>query len=136
VKLTRNVSFNPAYFAAVPLVNVVFLLLMFFALSSQFVLQPGISVALPSSPFLLAPQRNPQIVSIVGGPQPAVYIREQKIAVDQLGARLSAGPGQNKTLIIRADRSVPYQLVLEVMNQGLKSGYSVVLATSGEHHGG
>jgi biopolymer transport protein ExbD len=136
VKLTRTVSFNPAYFTVVPLVNVLFLLLIFFALSSQFVLQPGIVVALPSSPFLLAPQRNPQIVSIVAGPTPAIYFREQKIALDELEARLSAGAGTDKTLIIRADRTVPYDMILNVMNQGLRKGYSVVLATSGEDHDG
>lgn len=132
MKLERTVSFNPAYFTVVPLVNVLFLLLIFFALSSQFVLQPGIAVALPSSPFLLAPQRNPQIVSIVAGPAPAIYFHEQKIALDQLDARLAVGAGVDKTLIIRADRTIPYETILNVMNQALRKGYSVVLATSGE----
>ena len=67
-----------------PLVNVLFLVLAIFALSSRFVLQPGISVALPVSPFTLGPQQNPEIVSVTAAPTP-----------DHLLSRMGRSPWKN-----------------------------------------
>ena len=78
MKLSRTVSHNPALFNLIPLVNVVFLLLIFFALSTTFVLQPGIAVTLPYSSYSLAPQRNPQIVSITSAPCPRFIFTTRK----------------------------------------------------------
>jgi biopolymer transport protein ExbD len=132
MKLTRSVNYNPALFGLIPFVNVIFLLLIFFALSSTFVLQPGISVSLPFSSFTLGPQRNPQIVSMTAGPSPAIYFHDQKVTLDELSKSLTQSRAKEGTLVIRADRGTPYELVVQVMNQGLAAGYAVVLATTEE----
>jgi biopolymer transport protein ExbD len=132
MKLSRSVQINPALFLIVPLVAVLFVVILFFTLSSRFVLQPGISVTLPFSTFTLGPQRDPQIVSITSGPVPAIYFRDQKLTLDDFGKSLSSSPGKDKTLIIKADRGTPYEAVVSVMNQGLQAGFSIVLATSEE----
>ena len=51
-----------------PSLNVVLLLVFYIVLSTSFLLQPGVMVSVPDSPFLLAPQRDPLIVSIVAVP--------------------------------------------------------------------
>lgn len=130
MKLTRTVSHNPVLFNVIPLVNVVFLLLIFFALSTTFVLQPGISVRLPYSSFTLAPQRNPQIVSVTANPAPAIFFHDQKLTLDEFGKSLADRRVKNRTLIIKADRDTHYDLIMQITNLGLQSGYSVVLATS------
>ena len=76
-------------------------------LSSNFILQPGISVSLPLSRFTLGPQVNQQIISITGGPVPAIYFRDQKVALDQLGPLLDAAKREGRPVIIKADRSRP-----------------------------
>src|SRR5215210_6976526 len=98
MKLTRTVAYHPALFGLVPFVNVLFLVLMFFALSSRFVLQPGIGITLPFSAFTLSPQRNPQILSITSGPAPAIYFRDRKLAVEELGSALRSENGKDRTL--------------------------------------
>jgi biopolymer transport protein ExbD len=130
VKLTRSEAINPLLFNAVPLVNVLFLLVLFFALSSTFVLQPGLAVSLPVSHFTLGPQRNAHIVTIKAGPLPALYFRNEKIQLDRLDELLRQAPAGNQTLIIRADRSVPYDQVMAVAARGLDRGFSIVLATA------
>jgi biopolymer transport protein ExbD len=112
----------------VPLINVLFLVVVFFAMSSRFVLQPGLAVTLPVSSFTLTPQREPQIVSITSTPVPAIYHREQKVTLEELGARLRDIRSRDRTLIIKADRGTPYDLVMQITNQALQNGYSVVLA--------
>lgn len=130
MKLSRTVVYNPALFGIVPFVNVVFLVLIFFALSSRFVLQPGIGVVLPVSTFTLGPQRNPQLLSITSGPAPAIYFRDRKVNVEELDSALRDAAGKDRTLIVRADRLAPYDLVVQAANAGLRAGFAVILATA------
>src|SRR5262249_57674161 len=70
MKLTRSIHLNPFLIFIIPLVDLFFLLLLLFLISSTFLLHPGISVNLPFSKFTLGPQNNPVIVSITADPLP------------------------------------------------------------------
>ena len=130
MKLTRSVQLNPFLVFVVPLVDLIFLLLLFFLVSSTFLLHPGISVNLPFSKFTLGPQKNPLIVSITAGPYPMIYYRDQQIQLGELARRLEQDRGAERSIVIQADRLAPQGSVVEVMNLCLEDGYSVVLATS------
>jgi biopolymer transport protein ExbD len=130
MKLVRSVQLNPFLIFLIPLVDVCFLLLLLFLVSSTFLLHPGISVNLPFSKFTLGPQKNPIIVSITPGPYPLVYYRDQQIKLAELAQRLQQDHSPDRSIIIQADRLTPQGSVVEVMNLCLESGYSVVLATS------
>jgi biopolymer transport protein ExbD len=132
MKLTRTVTFNPTLFSIIPFVNVLFLVVIFFTLSSRFTLQPGIAVTVPFSAWMLGPQRNPQVLSITAGPVPAIYFRDQKWSAGELRTAFEEKGVKDRTLIVRADRAVPYDLVTRVVDEGLRAGFSVVLATSPE----
>lgn len=132
MKLTRKLNFNPAVVSIVPLINVSFLVVLFFALSSRFVLQPGLAVRLPVSTYTLAPQENAQIISLTGAPLSSIYFHDERVSLEELGRRLAAAPARGRTLILKADRATPYEFVVEVMNLGLGHGYSLVLATDAE----
>jgi biopolymer transport protein ExbD len=131
MKLSRTKDYQFSWLAAIPLLDVIFLLIFFLVLSSNFILQPGISVSVPLSRFTLGPQINPQIISITGGAAPAIYFRDQKIALDQLGPLLDEAKKEGRPIIIKADRVTPYALVVEVTNLALERGItSVALATT------
>jgi len=130
MKLTRSVHLNPFLIFLIPLVDICFLLLLLFLVSSTFLLHPGISVNLPFSRFTLGPQRYPIIVSITAGPYPLIYYRDQQINLADLGQRLKEDRSKDRSIIIQADLQTPQGSVVEVMNLCLESGYSVVLATS------
>ena len=131
MKLTRTKQYNFGWLVLFPLVDVAFLLMFFLLLSSNFMLQPGISLSLPFSRFTLGPQINQQIISITGGAVPSIYFRDQKISLQQLGPLLDAAKRENRSIIIKADRSTPYELVIAVSNAALEHGISsVTLATS------
>lgn len=131
MKLSRTKEYQFSWLAAIPLLDVIFLLIFFLVLSSNFILQPGISVSVPLSRFTLGPQINPQIISITGGAAPAIYFRDQKVALDQLGPLLDEAKKEGRPIIIKADRLTPYALVVEVTNLALERGItSVALATT------
>jgi biopolymer transport protein ExbD len=130
MKLTRSVHLNPFLIFIIPLVDLFFLLLLLFLVSSTFLLHPGVSVNLPFSKFTLGPQKNPLIVSITAGPYPLIYYRDQQIQLGDLARRLEQDRGAERSIVIQADRLAPQGSVVEVMNLCLENGYSVVLATS------
>ena len=130
MKLHRTVTHNPQNIILVPLVNVLVLVLAFGTLSGTFVSQPGISITLPFTSFVLGPQRNPQIVHITAGAVPMIYFREKKVSTQELGEMLADAGPKERSLIIRADGAAPHEMVTQVMNIGLERGFSVAIAGS------
>src|SRR5262249_16214872 len=120
MKLTRTLNFNPALFGVIPLINVLFLVVVFFALSSRFVLQPGMAVTLPESSFPLGPRSSAQIVSVTSAPVPAIYHRDQRVSLDELRQRLAETGARERAMILKADKDTPYDLVVQVTDEALK----------------
>ena len=126
MKVERTINYNFAWLVLVALVNVAFLLVFFLLLSSNFILQQGISVSMPFSHFTLGPQTNQQIISITGGTVPAIYFRDQRVTMEQLGTLLDAAKREGQSIIIKADRSTSYETVAEVTNAALEHGITSV----------
>jgi biopolymer transport protein ExbD len=131
MKLSRTTNYNFAWLVLVALVDVAFLLVFFLLLSSNFILQQGISVSMPFSRFTLGPQTSGQIISITGGAAPAIYFQDQRVTMEQLGPLLDAAKRRDESIIIKADRSTSYETVAEVANAALERGItSVALAAT------
>src|SRR3979411_2228051 len=130
MKLSRTKEYHFGWLGAIPMLDVVFLLIFFLLLSSNFILQPGISVSVPLSRFTLGPQINPQIISITGGAAPAIYFRNQKVALEQLGPLLDEAKKESRPVIIKAAHLPLHPLLVAVANLALEHGInSVALAT-------
>ena len=126
MKLSRTINFNFGWLVLVALVDLAFLLVFFLLLSSNFILQQGISISMPFSRFTLGPQSNRQIISITGGAVPAIYFRDQRVTMEQLGSLLDAAKRNDQSIIIKADRSTSYETVAEVANAALEHGVTAV----------
>lgn len=129
MRLTRSPSFSPFLFPIVPLLNVLFAILVFFILGSTFVLQPGIAINPPASQFAMAPARDPVIISVLAGTPPRLFLRDQIVSQDQLTTSLANPALSGRTVIVKADRAVPYDVVMRISNDVLSHGLPVVLAT-------
>jgi biopolymer transport protein ExbD len=131
MKLSRTKEYNFGWLVLVALVDLAFLLVFFLLFSSNFILQPGISLSMPFSRFTLGPQINQQIISITGGAAPAIYFRDQRMTLEQLGPLLDAAKREGQSIIIRADRLTPYEMIVAVTNAALEHGItSVALAAT------
>ncbi len=126
--LERTFRFPLPVFAVLPMLNVLFLVLVFFTMGTRFILQPGVQVILPATTFALGPQRNAQIVSLTSAPAPAIYFRGQKVSLEELLARLDENKAADRTLILKADKHSPIGLRDQIMNEALRRGYPVILA--------
>ena len=105
-----------------PLVDVVFLLLLFFILSSPFVMQSGFGVSLPSSN---APTRTSfQFLVVTVTRDNLIFFNNQPITLDKLeqSLREAIQQGRGHELIIKADRQVAFGTVVQIRGVALKAG--------------
>ncbi|MDT8446925.1 MAG: biopolymer transporter ExbD [bacterium] len=105
-----------------PLIDVVFLLLIFFMISTTFVAQPGIQVDLPQASARPDAQK-PESLDLTLTKEHRIYLNGQELAPDQLLARLKAAPGgKDRSLVIRADGLAQHRMVVFVMDQAHQAG--------------
>lgn len=133
MKLKRTKAPNPRMLAFAPVVDTFALAAIFIMLSSSFVLQQGISVAPPFSPFRMGPVKNPQVIAITAGQPALIFFRNQKVSLEQLKENLdlmTVDSRDGTTLVITADRTVRYDEVLQITNACIELGFEVILATS------
>lgn len=132
MRLPRCKGAEGPFLLMAPALGTLLSLVFFLLLGGYFTLQPGIELRVPDSPFLLLPQHDPLVVSVTGAPLPQIYFDQQVVTTAELEQSLRKGRRAG-SLIIKADRLTPYDLLLRIMTIGADCGYTVVLATG---HGG
>jgi biopolymer transport protein ExbD len=99
-----------------PLIDVVFLLLIFFMLSSQFIARSGIRVSLPRASTAESHPGEETIVSITE--DGSLYLNGKDVTLEDLLDKLKAevAESEEKTLIISADEKIDLGLAVKVMD--------------------
>jgi len=112
------------------LIDVLFLLLIFFIVSSTFLEQPGMKLDLPKTTRKEALRIEGYTLFIMS--DESMYINEEPVTMEQLPDELKAiAPElEERGLILKADENVRYGLVVEVMDIAKGSGIQkLVVAT-------
>lgn len=112
MKFKRTVSIEKGRLDIAPLIDVIFLLLIFFMLTSSFILQPGIKVNLPKAVTSEVLQRELLIVTVTDGNK--VFIDERPVNQDELVSRITLASKQEYPLLIRADKKADVGKVIEI----------------------
>ncbi|MBV6513479.1 MAG: biopolymer transporter ExbD [Ignavibacteriales bacterium] len=104
------------------LTDIVMLLLIFFLLSSQFVMQTGVKVKLPGSKSNEPLTTSNLSVTITN--DGTVYIGTEVTALSELPMKFSMIKAADKdnNLIIRADKTVPIEMVIKVIDAARSAG--------------
>ncbi len=111
-RLKRRTEIRKGQLDIAPLIDVVFLLLIFFMLTSNFVFQPGIKVHLPKAITSEVLSSENIVVTITG--QDLLFLGDQPITVDDLLLKLKEAARENKTLLLRADTGASLGRVVEI----------------------
>ena len=115
-----------------PVVDVIFLLLIFFMLSSSFVQVSGIEVSLPQTETVGAVGIGKSNITIAStGNGPALFFNDRPVALENLSeelGKLRADYGAS-TIILRADERIPYGTVAAVAAIAQKVNFGVLFVT-------
>ncbi len=110
------------------LIDVLFLLLLFFVVTSSFVEHPNIKLALPSASNAEASRFEGIIITI--SKEGRLFMGKQSIGVSELEVilRSRAAAVDDPVLVLRADREVPYGVVVAVMDVARGAGLKRITA--------
>lgn len=108
-----------------PMVDVVFLLLIFFMISTTFVESPGISIKLPESSAQTV-DREPKEIKVYLSREGDVFYRDKKISVDDFKAVLAEyQPAKDlTTVLLLADQDSRHGKVVTLMDLARDAGFT------------
>jgi biopolymer transport protein ExbD len=102
----------------IPMIDVVFQLVVFFMVSTTFIITPGISLVLPSSQTAEPVAMSKLVITVVARDE--IYYNKEKHTLASLNRRLAeiteAEKEQIKTVVLEGDRTISYSLLVEILD--------------------
>ena len=109
------------------LIDVMFILLIFFMVSSSFVEHPGMKLELPA----IQSQEVARVENLVIflSKEEAIFLGDKRVPLENLGAEIAVRIPNiaEKTLILKADREAPHGLVVRVMDIAKRNGLTKIV---------
>lgn len=104
------------HFDIAPLIDIVFLLLIFFMLTANFIMQPGIKITLPIAKTA-KPQEEQKVIVFISEDN-KIFLNDKKINIEELKQALEEKleASQKKTVILKADEKINLGLAVKVMD--------------------
>ncbi len=118
---------EPADINLTPLIDVVFLLLIFFMVSTTFNRDSELSIELPSASAQAQP-RQPESIEVAIDAQGRFYVNGRQLLNTQSktlrqALRTAAGDNESPPVIISADAKTPHQAVVQIMDAARELGF-------------
>ena len=110
------------------LVDVLFLLLIFFMVTSAFVEQPNIKLELPSTRHSEVSKMNNMVLSIARDGK--LFLQDRPVDKKNLEKELRKVilDTGDEVLVLKADKFVPYGVVIDIMDAVKGAGFRKVIA--------
>ena len=112
MRFKRHVQFEKGHLDIAPLIDCIFLLLIFFLLTSNFIFQPGIKINLPKAVTSEVIQENTIVITVTSDNR--FYLNETPITFRELKNKLENSVGKNKPILIKSDRDVALGKVVSI----------------------
>ena len=112
MKFKGHVEFKKGQLDIAPLIDVVFLLLIFFMLTSSYIFQPGIKINLPKAVTSEVIQEKNIIIAVSA--EDLVYLNDVPVTLKQLRKYLQGVVDENRPLLIKSDRAASLGKVVEI----------------------
>ncbi|MFN3966173.1 MAG: ExbD/TolR family protein [Endomicrobiia bacterium] len=133
LRIRKRYSRNNLAIDLTPMADMVLLLLIFFMLSSSFLVEPGINLKLPKTKTAEIQTENKIVVSIKDTGE--IFLNNKEIKLEELEYELrSLLPLQkDRIVIIRADKESKHGIVVKVLDKAKIAGAEkLAIATEAE----
>jgi len=124
MKFKRHVEFERGQLDIAPLIDVVFLLLIFFMLTSSYIFQPGIKINLPKAVTSEVVQEKNLIITI--SKEGLIYLNQHLLSLDQLKVHLAKLANEERPLLIKADRNASLGKVVQIWDMSREAGLTQI----------
>jgi biopolymer transport protein ExbD len=116
----------------VPMIDVVFQLVIFFMVSTTFIVTPGIGLTFPAA-ATAEPVAMTRIVITVAS-RDEIYLNKEEHSIQSLNDRLGEIKAEDqardeeikRTIILEGDKDIPYSLLVEVLDILRQNGFTGV----------
>jgi biopolymer transport protein ExbD len=112
----------------IPLLDVLFVIIIFFMLATTFIIAPGINIQLPASSTATNVAMENLVISIVS--ENEIYFADKKLDLADLGGALSTysktSTTQSRNVIIEGAKDIPYSLMIRVLDVVRENGFTGV----------
>lgn len=114
-----------------PLIDIVFQLLIFFMLTSSFVMQPGIRISLPKA--VTSEVVKYENIEIIVSAENILYLNGKVTTTAELKVLLKQASGRSQPVLIKADKRASLGRVVEIWDMARDLGIAQVnIATNQE----
>ncbi len=124
MKFKRRLKLEKGMLDLTPMVNIFFLLFIFFIFTSSFIFQPGIRVTLPKAITSEVIQQDNVVITITKDNK--LYLEDREIMQDELISRLRILAREKMGLIIKADSRASLGRIVEVWDACRREGVSQI----------
>ncbi len=129
MKFKRRLTIEKGLVDLTPIINVFFLLLIFFIFTSSFIFQPGIRVSLPKAVTSEVIQEENVVIVITKDDK--IYLNDREISQDELVSNLRLIAKEKASLLIKADSNASLGRIVEIWDMCRTEGVlQVNIATS------
>lgn len=124
MKFKRRLTIDKGMIDLTPMINVFFVLLIFFIFTSSFIFQPGIKVSLPKAVTSEIVQEESVVISITKDNK--MYLNEREITQEELLSKLKLVAKEKASLLIKADADASLGRIVEIWDTCRAEGVSQV----------
>jgi biopolymer transport protein ExbD len=127
MRFRRNKEEEPIL-AITPLIDIVFLLLIFFMLTSHFHVASGVPIRLPKVTQSAYEAKSQEIICAIDR-EGCIYLKGEKTDLKVLGPKLQAlaKKGELVQLVLQADKEVKHGLIVRIMDLAKSAGVSSII---------
>ena len=114
-----------------PLIDVLFILIIFFTVSSTFLEQPGIELKLPEAES--SQSHTAQKVIVYVDNEENLFLNDDPVEIENVAEAVEAliSAQTDKSVVLHADEDVSHGIIINVMDLLRKQGiYKIVISTS------
>lgn len=130
MKFRRRVKIEKGMVDLTPLINVFFLLFIFFIFTSSFIFQPGIKVSLPKAVTSEVIQEEGVVITITKDDK--IYLNEREISHDEVVSNLRLLAKAKTPLLIKADSGASLGRIVEIWDMCRNEGVLQVNIATGK----
>jgi biopolymer transport protein ExbD len=114
-----------------PLIDVLFILIIFFTVSSTFLEQPGIELKLPEAES--SESHTAQKVIIYVDKEENLFLNDKPVEIENIAQSVEKliSSQTDKSVVLHADAEVPHGIVIHIMDLLRRQGiYKIIISTT------